>query len=137
MEPDELGRTETFHAISEKDFERFQNLIETEKDIDISDINGMNLLHFACVYELPEVAKVLIEKGIDINHTDKHGNNPLWTSTINYKGYPEKMPIVRLLLSNGANPHSKNRVGRSPLDFAKQVGFDELVEVLESKEQDR
>jgi len=44
------------------------------------------------------------------------------------------VPIVRLLLEAGANPHAKSPLrGQTPLDFARRRGHEEIVRMLESR----
>ncbi|WP_408007767.1 hypothetical protein [Rossellomorea aquimaris] len=64
----------------------------------------------------------------DINQRDKYGNSPLWTAVFNCKG--RYYDMVKLLLQYNPYSVTKNKAGRSPLDFAKQVGNEKLISWL-------
>lgn len=40
--------------------------------------------------------------------------------------------LIRYFSKGGASPDNKNNSGRSPLYFAKQIGDEELVRILET-----
>lgn len=64
-----------------------------------------------CDFPMPEMVKVLIEVGSDVNQVDDENNTPLHDSS-NYK--PFKKPIFKLLLENGAHLDVKNDKGETP-----------------------
>jgi len=61
-----------------------------------------------------EAARNILSDGIDINVTDSLGNTALIYAAMN-----DNIPLVRLLLAYGANPHLKNNKGRSAMDAAR------------------
>ncbi|KAG4095691.1 ankyrin repeat-containing domain protein [Neocallimastix lanati (nom. inval.)] len=66
-----------------------------------------------------------IEKGTDVNLTDKDGNSPLACAIKeNY------LSIVKLLIKNGANVNTKNKDGNSPLVDAIQANNLTVVKLL-------
>jgi len=86
--------------------------------------NGMNTgqriyglyftpLCFCCAkLRSTQIAEILITHGCDLDLADKNGNTPLhWAST--YEDYK----MIKLLLSNGANPYIRNFQGLQPLDI--------------------
>ena len=129
---DDYGRTPIFHSIVKGDMHSFKQEFAIIPDINISDVNGMNLLFFACIYNQLEMAELLIKNGIDIEKRDKYGNTPLWRATFECKG--SKYALVELLVKHGANVYSLNNAGRSPLIFAQTVGDARLITLLESSE---
>lgn len=102
-------------------------LLERGINIDQQTRDGATPLHYAADLQQFDLAKKIIEKGCQINLLDKHGNNPLWYAVFGAKG---KYKLVDLLVKNGADPLSKNKAGRSPLDFAKQIKDEELIKIL-------
>jgi ankyrin repeat protein len=127
---DELGRTDIFYSIVDGDETKFQQyLIETE-DVNVSDKNEMTLLHFCSEYNRISMAKSLIEKGAELNLMDSHGNSPLWKAVFNARGNYE---LVQVLVDAGANTNSKNNADKSPLDFAKTIKDDQLIELLQNE----
>ncbi len=126
---DEFGRTDIFYCIVDGDETKFQqDLVETE-NVNVSDKNGMTLLHFCSEYNRKSMAKRLIDKGAELNLTDKNGNSPLWKAVFNARGDYE---LVKILIDSGANPNSKNNADKSPLDFAKTIKDDQLIKLLQN-----
>ncbi|UII23574.1 ankyrin repeat domain-containing protein [Fulvivirga ligni] len=114
----------------------FENQLSSDQFLlkvgQLSDINkkfqkGFNLLHFAVEFGELKLAKVLLERGININDKNDFGNTPLWIATFNARGSYE---MVDLLLSHGADPYLKNHAGRSPVAFAKIIEDKILIEKL-------
>lgn len=67
----------------------------------------------------------MLKHNADPNLYDIYGNGPLWTATMNARGYFE---CVKILLEHNANPDKKNNAGRSPHDMANTIkqGLDEI-----------
>lgn len=102
-------------------------LIERNINVNQQTKNNAAPLHYAAHHNQLEIARKIIEKGGDINLTDKHGNNPLWYAVFFAKGHYD---LVKLLMKHGADPHNKNKAGRSALDFAKQIDDKVLIDLL-------
>lgn len=81
--------------------------------LDAEDENYNTALHFAANLQ---VAEILIQSGVDIDHKNKQRNTPLHAA---YAFCPE---VVDFLITTGANPKSKNRNDNVPLDVANVVG---------------
>ncbi|MGR3856643.1 ankyrin repeat domain-containing protein [Chryseobacterium indologenes] len=117
-------------AISFEAIDIVKFLLSCQIDINHSDQNGKTPLHFSAAHNDFESTKLLLANElIEINKNDKYGNNPLWVAVFNARGYYD---IVKLLKDFGADPNSKNNNNKSPLDFAKQIGDDEMIEILTS-----
>ncbi len=107
-------------------------LIKNGIDVNTADrITGAVPLHYCAVYNYFDLASLILKNGGKLNIADDYGNEPLWTAVFNVKGKMERLPIVELYLANGADKNHKNNAGRSPLDFASQVKFAPLLEVLQ------
>ena len=70
----------------------------------------------------------MLEGGAAVDIADRHGNQPLWAAVFNARG---DYAIVRRLIECGADPAHANVHGRSPRDFAEQIGDDTLLRVLD------
>ena len=127
-EKDNFGTTALQTSIAKKKDEAVAMLLEHGADVMIQDNDGRTALHYAIEYGLPNVAALLLAKNPKVVAIgDKHGNEPLWVATFNARGNYE---MVSLLMRYGASPAHRNRVNRSPLDFAKQIGDDVLIGIL-------
>lgn len=94
--------------------------IENGSNINLQDKNGCSALNFAAQENNLEMTQKLVNKGADVNITDKHGNAPIWTAIINYNG-GENLSLIRYLQKNGANIELKNNYGRSPRDISTNL----------------
>lgn len=117
------------YAISGNKFDIVEFLINKNIDINMTNSDGQTALHLICVNPNIDVAKKLLEKGIDINIRDKYDNNAMWTSVFNCRG--KNYEMVRLLMKHKPDILTKNKAGRSPIDFAKQINDGILLEILE------
>jgi len=104
-------------------------LIEKGVNVNQQDYTGATALHFAAYYKMPTVALSILQHNGDPNATDENGNGPLWTATLNARG---NYSVVEILRKFDANPDMRNIYGKSPLDIAKQIKDEKLVNVLTS-----
>lgn len=128
---DSFDRTPAFYAISEGNYELFLELLPNIQDLNHQDSEGNCLLHFAVEYKNLNVVEELLKAGIDVHLSNNHGNAALWTATFNARG---EYGIVQALVDAGAEAKQQNSAGRSPLDFAKQIGDENLIGILGSGE---
>lgn len=117
-------------AISGKQFDIALFLIKNGIDINMTNSDGQTALHLICINQNLDIAKELLQNGIDINVRDKYGNNAIWTAVFNCKG--KNYDMVKLLKNYNADINNKNNVNKSPLDFAKQINDDILINLLEN-----
>lgn len=75
-------------------------------------------LHEAvCVSDLDE-AKSLLERGLDVNKQDAHGNTPLHLAIANQDAFPDIFQaIIQLLIANKAEQTIQNHYGQSCKDL--------------------
>lgn len=114
-------------AIAAKNQTAAIDLIHRGIDLNMKDRRGQSPLHYCALYGDLKTAQEILRHGADVNLRDDHGNNALWTAVFNARGNCE---IVRLLKRSKSDPNSRNRHGRSPLDFAKQIEDRELISIL-------
>lgn len=114
-------------AIAYNNLEIAEDLIKRGININHQDKKGFTALHYIAEYCYYKLGEILVKNGADINIVDNFGNNALWTATFNARG---KYELVGLLVENGGNPNNKNNNSKSPLDFAKQIGDNKLVDIL-------
>ena len=64
-----------------------------------------------------KMAKLLLDKGAEVNSLDDHGGTALMTTIRNGTGHNAE--LVKLLLSRGADPKAKTSGGESVLEYLK------------------
>ena len=80
--------------------------------------DGTPPLHIACIYTDYNIAKMMIEKGCDVNAINIFGNTCLHAAVINNTNSIYLDDIVKLLIKNGANIFAKNTDGVNPYQIA-------------------
>lgn len=128
---DDYGDPLLIIALHKKYFEIFRNLVQFGVNVNLKDKKGQTALHHAAANGYFDIAELLIANYGSLAEIDIYGNQPLWTAVFNVKKDLAGLNIVELYLKNGANKNHKNNAGRSPLDFANQVKFEPLLEVLQ------
>ncbi len=104
-------------------------LIQRGIDVNAQDSKGQTPLHSAADYQKSDVTEQILAAGGDMGIADIHGNTALWNAVFNARG---KYECVDSLAKHGAArfANRKNRHGRSPLDFAQQIGDEHLVKLI-------
>ena len=88
---------------------------------------GQLPLHTAANAGQLEIARLLIQRGTDINATDKRGRTPLHAAI----GSDERcVPMVRLLLDSGADIKAQTQEGMTPLHEAGMGGNRSVATML-------
>ena len=82
-------------------------------------------LHFASLENKPEVVKLLIDSGANVNIKDHYSSTPLHNSAV--KGHTR---VTQVLLENGAEVDEKNSDGDTPLGEAALYGHTEDAKIL-------
>jgi len=84
------------------------------------------VLHIVCRMGDAEIAKLLIEKGADVNAKDQDDKTPLHSASEN--GH---LKVVDLLIKEGADVNVENKVlGETPLNFAVNKGHLDIAKLL-------
>ncbi|MGG2026300.1 ankyrin repeat domain-containing protein [Gottfriedia sp. S16(2024)] len=115
-------------SIAGENFEISLFLIQNGINVNGLNEDGSSVLHLICDYPNIDVAKEILNHGGNINIRNKYGNNAMWTAVFNCKG--KYYDMVELFMQYNPDTTTKNNAGRSPLDFAKQVGNEKLIEIL-------
>lgn len=92
--------------------ENYRLYIENNQDIHVSNRFGTNLLHYACIFDIKNMIKRLIELGIDVNSRDKDGNTALHIAV-----YNNCYDITEILLGYSMDVDAKNIYGDTPKTY--------------------
>lgn len=76
------------------------------------------------------VKELLIRTHINVNHTNFVGWTPLLEAIVLNDGGETQQTIVALLLEHGASPHMTDKYGKTPLELAREKGFEEIAQLL-------
>ena len=107
-------------------------LLSNGADPNQRDEKGVTALHHAVVQgNGPMIIPVLIESGADVNAVDGNGMTPLVHAVVN-----DKPDLVELLVRLGAKSHIKTKEGQTALGWAEELGFVDIVELLEAAQAD-
>jgi uncharacterized protein len=86
----------------------------------------------ACERGHVEIVKELLKTDIDINHVNRLGWTALLEAIILSDGGPKHQEIVRLLVAAGADVNLPDGEGVTPLQHARQKGYEGITGILES-----
>lgn len=85
------------------------------------------LMYFIREYPFhSHLLKMLLEKDMDVNIEDDHGDTALILASI--AGFQE---IVQILIDRGAYVSHKNKEGKTALDYARKSRFTYIIKLLE------
>ncbi len=134
------GDTPLHVAVRRPDNDRaVELLLEHGADLHRPDLTGKNALLASVGSNQKEYIGMLVSKGADINSGDGDGNTALHyalNDVLTDKRYlPLSKGIVEVLMKEGADPHIKNKEGKSPMDLARESGANELIDLLTRSEQ--
>lgn len=115
-------------AISGNKFDIALFFINSGIDVNLTNSDSQSALHLICINQNVDVAKELLYRGANLNLRDKYGNNAMWTAVFHCKGRNYKM--VKLFMAFNPDISTPNKAGKSPLDFAMQVGDEKLINIL-------
>jgi ankyrin repeat protein len=102
---DEFNLTPLFYSIEGKHPKVAKFLLEKGASVD----DGQELLCRAARSDLPECIVLLLQRGVSVNAKDSNGYTALRNASIN------EGTCVKVLLENGANPNSVNKIEESPI----------------------
>ena len=114
-------------AITDSSSAEVEALMRTGKlNLNFTDENGMTPLENACYKGRHDIAKLLIERGADVNSKKHlHGYTALMFAALG--GH---VSVVSLLLEHGADAAAKNSVNRTAAQMAAFVGQHKAVTVI-------
>ena len=128
-ERDRQGRTALFYACAQAQRDVVIALLKRGADTTLADNHSVTPLHQAAAVGNREIMGLLLES-CPAEVSDDQGVTPLM-SAISYK----KVEAAKFLISQGANPETKDNAGHSAADYAAANGLkaSELWEASDSQ----
>ena len=121
-----LKSTPLHEAVMSNNVEIVETLLNVEpKLLELTDGRSWTALHYSCQYGKCEVAKVLVDKGANIDAQIDIRRTPLHLA--GFEGYDV---CVEYLLKNQADPNVQSEGNWTPLILAAQEGKTKCVELL-------
>jgi ankyrin repeat protein len=133
-------RTPLHSAARCGDFEMVRVLLKYKADVHARTDLGWTPIHYVSLgfpisvipnicQSLPDVARLLLEHGADVNAqvsgSDNSGRTPLHLTMVF-----NRVEVVRVLLEHGANVDAEDSQGRTPFQIASAKGYDEMMKLL-------
>jgi ankyrin repeat protein len=110
---------------SRSDIARY--LLEQGADPNIASGNDLKVapLHSSVAAKSFEITVMLLDRGANPNAMQQNDVTPLHAAAHN-----NSPAIVKVLLKSGADKHLKTKDGKDAMDFAKEVGAKEVIDML-------
>jgi Ankyrin repeats (3 copies)/Ankyrin repeats (many copies) len=136
-----LENTPLHSAACNGDLEMVQVLLKYKGDINARNENGKTLLHLTSQGSnslqgssigpsLSNVARLLLERGADVNARAKDQSTPLRLAAAQFG----RVEVVHVLLQHGADVSAKDSSGRTALQVASEKGNYEIMRLLSESE---
>lgn len=122
----ELGKQPLQYAISYRQQDAMQALLEAGADINAADHTGMTALHAAALLGWQDGTRWLLAHGADRNQRDQFGDLPSHIAAIHGQG-----GIIKILFEDGDPLTGKNAAGMTPLDLARKHRKDRAAQFIE------
>lgn len=128
---DDAGQNAYLIVAAEGYLEFLQLLIQNGVDLSITDNEGgTGLIHAADAGRV-DIIRVLLDAGVDdVNQVNTYGWTALLEAIILGDGGPRYTEIVRLLVDAGADVNIADSEGVTPLEHARQSGYEEIAGIL-------
>jgi len=120
-----------FAAIEKNDIQKVRYLLSISTDVNAKDpYASMTPLMMAAYDGYTEIARLLIEKGADVN---ARGGVDMDMTPLIYAASQDRADMIKLLLDKGANVNVKTQYGWTPLFFAASRGRVDIATLLIDK----
>lgn len=110
------------------DVEVARELLALGAPVDFADGNGITMLGRAVLNNDTAMARMLIERGADVNVQDKLAMTPLLWAALSNFGDAE---MIALLVTSGARTDVRDKDGLTPLELARRHSHAQLIAALE------
>ena len=118
---DNEGKTPAFNVGLQFDGDVLLDVLNERKaDFFVKDNSGMTVLHHASNYGRPDMAKYLIEKGLEVNDKTNNGLTPLHFVSRNKTA--DSCILIKQLVKSKADIEARDESGQTPLHLASKNG---------------
>lgn len=107
-------------------------IIDSGADIFDYDEEGVGVFDMAVTYGNVEMVNYLLEKGVDVNKTNRRSG---FTSLMAAACYG-RVEIAKILLAQGADQEAVDTKGFAAVDFARKMNKKSILELLKYDEND-
>ena len=105
----------------------FRTLLDLGAPVDEPGDEDITLIAWAAITNRTENARLLIQRGANVNHVDKKGMTPLlYAASIDFGD----STMIDLLLKAGADPKARTKEGLTALDLARKYKHTHLIAAL-------
>ncbi|MDD2448882.1 MAG: ankyrin repeat domain-containing protein [Sulfurimonas sp.] len=127
----DTGESVLAYAIRNRcDMDMFLLLVENGADIYDFDDEGVSIFDMSVTYNNIEVVNFFLEKGIDVNSTNRKSRFTPLMAAVSYG----RIEIVKLLLEHGADQKAVDYKGFSCVDFARKMNKKSILAILDYDE---
>lgn len=117
---DRDGRTPLHHVAYSNDVKGCGQILDDGLvDPNLGDGMGFTALHLAAQNWSSDAARLLLERGVEVDPVNGYGNTPLFVAVGASRGRGD---LIELLRSYGADPAHVNKAGQTPVGLARLIG---------------
>lgn len=128
---DKRGRTALLLAVKQRSAHAFgitKTLLEKGSDPTVRDHLGQPTLHLAVIHGTPDLMKIILSYGSEVDAPDDIGSTPLMLVACWHRS--DCITKAQQLIESGANVNATNDMGIAPLMSASRYGRLEMVQLL-------
>jgi len=117
-------------AIQNGNVEKVKELIQNKSNVNFQ-YNGRNALHTACNKGNPEIAKLILDAGAEVNSISENDAGRTALQMVAGRMDPSNVPeLIELLLQNGADPDLAKNIDQYPVFETINRGHVEALKLL-------